>query len=170
MNSALPVFLPGSPGKKPATKACKAAVFQVANHWLALPATAILKVIASSALASQGSTTNPLALWENHPLILLELHHLIQSNARGIDQQQPFTKPHSYVVIVWSQTGERCAIPVDGLPLLLEMPLSEVQILPPHYRQIIGSIAKHMVVLPYKGTTLTILLLDLQQALYSSSQ
>lgn len=151
---------------------CKAAVFQVADQWLALPATAILKVIPFSTFTNGAMQDGKLVLWDNCPLVRLELHSLLSqrgSHATSSTEQPLLTQQltqSKYVLIAWSPTGDRCAILVDELPILLDIPLSKVQQLPPNYRQTISSIARYMVALPYKGAVLTILLLNLQQALY----
>jgi purine-binding chemotaxis protein CheW len=177
MNPALPASSPAHLNSQSQTdsqthsqthsqiEACKATVFKVADHWLALPATAILKVIPRSALA-QEEIDSELVHWENCPLLWLDLHSFLIRSATNPAEIKPAGLTQcQYVVIAWSQTGDRCAIPVDALPTLLDIPLSDVQVLPPHYRQRIGSLAKHTIVLPHKGSVLTILLLDLQQVL-----
>lgn len=164
MNSALPVFTQLTSDLH--VESCKAAIFQIADYWLALPATAILKVIPSSELTSVG-IGDKLSRWNECPLVWLDLHELL-SRSSAVDSQtreHPLSNSSNYVLIVWSPTGDRCAIPVNKLPMLLEIPLSKVQVLPPHYRHTISSIARHVVTLSHQGTVLTVLLLDLQQAL-----
>jgi hypothetical protein len=169
---------------------CKAALFKIADHWFALPATTILKIIPATALET--GTTSQLTVWDNHPLVRLDLHQLLmrtvahssqpddsssnshqyishqQASHQQASHQQASHQQASgrYVMIVWAQTGERCGIFVDELPALHELSLSEAQVLPPHYRQSIGNIAKYLVIQPHQGTVLNILLLDLQQALH----
>lgn len=165
MNPALSASTPLSSERQ--VESCRAAVFQIADHWLALPATAILKVIPASALANLGAKQDKLLLWENHPLVQLDLYSILSASAPESSLKSDYQQlnSHNYILIVWSQTGDRCAIPVDKLPILLELPLSKAQILPSHYRQTIGNIARYMIALPYQGSVLTVLLLDLQQVL-----
>lgn len=163
MNITFPLSL--QPSSVPPVESCKATIFKIAGHWLALPATTILKIIPSSAL--ENDQASKLTVWDNQPLIRLDLHDLLARTS--IDQSS--TTDHSslnsfqYIIIVWAQTGERCGIPVDELPVLHELSLSEAQVLPPHYRRSIYNIAKYLVIQPYQGTVLNILLLELQQAL-----
>ena len=172
MNTTLSV--PPQSISNPQIEVCKAAVFQVADQWLALPTTAILKVIPFSAFNNGAMQDGKLVLWDNCPLVRLELHSLLSQRSshttspseQPLLTQQLTQSKSKYVLIAWSPTGDRCAILVDELPILLDIPLSQVQQLPPNYRQTIGSIARYMVALPYKGAVLTILLLNLQQALY----
>ena len=165
MNTALPVSSRSISGSQ--IESCKATVFKVANHWLTLPATAILKVTSLSALSNGGTQDNKLMMWERQPLFRLNLHQILSrsSVSHSFEEDSP-SNQQKYVLIVWSQTGDRCAISVDERPILLEIPLSEVQLLPPHYRQTISSIAKYMVTLTNRDRDMTILLLDLQQALH----
>jgi chemotaxis signal transduction protein len=167
MNPFISASIPlSSEDLEPQVETCKAAVFQIADHWFALPATAILKVISASALADVGVQADKLFLWENHPLIQLDLHRILPAAAeRSLQHEPQWLNSRNYILIVWSQTGDRCAVAVDKLPVLLDIPLSKAQILPSHYRQTISSIAKYMIALPHKGAVLTVLLLDLQQVL-----
>ena len=166
MDTALSMSL--QPNSAPLVESCKATLFKIADHWLALPATTVLKVIPSSDL--EGSDRGNLTVWNNHPLVRLDLHQLLTRNAAisssGVEQR---LKLQQYTMIVWSQTGERCGILVDELPVLQELSLAEAQVLPPHYRQTIRNIAKYLVIQPYQGAVLNVLLLDLQQALNKAS-
>lgn len=148
-------------------ESCKAAIFQIADHWFALPATAILKIIPASALV--GAQEGKLSLWENHPLVQLDLHPILAARSSPQDKSQGLNS-HHYSLIVRSQTGDRCAISVDKLPILLEISLPKAQVLPSHYRQSISNIARYMIAVPHTGTVLTVLLLDLQQVLNKRAQ
>lgn len=166
MNPAFPKLSQSSSDSAPET--CKAALFKVANHWLALPATTILKVIPSSDLEKRRSE---LAVWNNCPLVRLHLHHLLSRSTINLTIDQAVEGEHQslqlqpYTMIVWSQIGEYCGILVDQLPVLHDLSLSEAQVLPLHYRRMIHNLAKYMVIQPYQGVALNVLLLDLQQAL-----
>lgn len=144
---------------------CKATVFKIAEHWFALPATAILKIIPSSVL--ENNTAHKLTVWNNQPLVRLDLHQLLTRTSvhRSSQLDNSCLNSCQYMMIVWSQTGERCGIPVDELPTLHELSLSTAQVLPAHYRQSICNIAKYLVIHPHQGIALNVLLLDLQQAL-----
>lgn len=157
MNTAFPLSL--QPDSVPPVVSCKAALFKIAEHWLALPATTILKIIPASALAND--QTSKLTVWDNQPLVRLDLHQLLARTA----PPSPLDDSRPYIMIVWSQTGECCGIPVDELPVLQDLPLSKAQVLPAHYRQSIYGIAKYLVIQPNQGVNFNILLLDLQQAL-----
>ncbi|HEY9878755.1 MAG TPA: hypothetical protein V6D29_09885 [Leptolyngbyaceae cyanobacterium] len=146
-------------------ESCKATLFKIADHWFALPTTAILKVFPSSIL--NGQPKSDLLIWDNRPLVQLNLHKILARKSIGHSsgQDAAFLKDQPYTMLVWSQTGERCSIPVEELPVIQNLALSDAQVLPPHYRQSIYNIAKYMVIHPYKGTAANVLLLDLQQAL-----
>lgn len=162
MNTTLPMS--AGLNSNPPVEACKAAILRIADHWLALPVTALLKVTPAAALPNAEIMAGHLSLWNDRPLVGLNLHQLLGPHTPAADDQSPMDS-HTYLVIAWSQTGDRCAIPVDTLPMLLDLPLAQAQLLPPHYRQTIKNIARYMVVLPHQGSVLKVLLLDLQQAL-----
>lgn len=164
MNTTLPMS--AALNSNPSVEPCKAAILRVADHWLALPVTALLKVTSATTLPNTEILAGQLSLWDDRPLVGLDLHQLLAClNTPAADEPPQEMNPHPYVVIAWSQTGDRCAIPVDTLPILLDLPLAQAQLLPPHYRQTIKNIARYMVVLPHQGSVVTVLLLDLQQAL-----
>ncbi|MCG8363158.1 MAG: hypothetical protein MJA27_07485 [Pseudanabaenales cyanobacterium] len=150
---------------------CKVVVFQILGHWLALPTSAVLKITRLPTPVNGGVEANGLTMWNNCPLVFLDLHALLAPK----QYQLPPPESHSsgclrFVIIAQSQATEPCAIPVDKPPTLMEIPLSEIQILPPHYHQVIGGIAGHVAVLPHQGSILNILLLNLQQALNKTLQ
>lgn len=162
MNIALPSLQPSS---VLSVETCKATIFKIVGHWFALPATTILKVVPLSAL--RDDAISKLTVWDNRPLVRLDLHQLLTHTADDRSSNandRVLNLPH-YMIIVWSQTGERCGIPVDELPVLNDLCLTEAQVLPPHYRQSIGYIAKYMVIHSYQGGTKNVLLLDLQRSL-----
>lgn len=153
------------PSQTKPIESCQATLFKVADHWLALPTTAIVKVFPSSTVDSQQQSE--LLVWNNRPLVRLNLHRVLSRNSIDRPSARGYASLESspYTLMVGSQTGERCSIPVDEMPVLQVLSLSDAQVLPPHYRQAIYNLAKHMVIHSYQGIAINILLLDLQQAL-----
>lgn len=164
MNTAFSI--PAQPEPILSVTSCQAMVFKIADHWLALPAKMVFKVIPSSSLDIQPGSE--LAVWNHLPLVQLNLHRILDRShvdrSTGI-KYSSLQLPLSYTMIVWCQTGERCIIPVDELPVLQELSLSEAHALPPAYQRSISNLAHYMVIHTAQKTTLNILLLDLQQAL-----
>lgn len=147
----------------PPVASCQAVIFRVANQHLALPAMAVLKILPATDFNAADLTCGTLTLWEDCPLIWLNLHSLL--NRHSADRAAAPPSPR-FVIVVWSPTGDRCAIPVDELPVLLEIPLAQAQVIPSHHRSTLGSVARYLVILPHQNANLPLLLLDLQQALH----
>lgn len=144
--------------------ACQAAIFEIAGHWLALPAIAITKVLPSAALSSNGREGG-LKLWKNHPVDYLDLETILASAADLSGPEPASTPGGQYVLMVGLPGGKHCAIPVHRLPMIESIQLSTAQVIPSHYRQTIHNIAEYMVVRSKQDSASTILLLDVQQAL-----
>ncbi|HEY9657901.1 MAG TPA: chemotaxis protein CheW [Allocoleopsis sp.] len=143
---------------------CKAVILKISTHLFALPTTAIVKIVSA---ASVSQSHHSITLWENTPLLLLDLHQLLGVAPPQLENPTAEGKDlKSYLVITRTSSFDRCAITVDELPIFENIPLSKVQALSPYHYRLMGSIAKHRVILPYKGVSSTILLLDLQHALY----
>ena len=154
-------------------ESCKVVAFQIRDHWLALPTPAVLKIARLPTSTNGGAELEGLTVWNNSPLAFLDLHSLLE--AKQNKQSLPPANWSSeyllrFVIIAQSQVTEPCAIPVDAPPTLMEIPLSEIKMLPSHYHQAIGGIAEHIAVLSHQGSALSILLLNLQQALNRSLQ
>jgi hypothetical protein len=152
---------------------CRAIVFTIAGHWLALPLAAVLKVVPAAAIGKQ-DPLQPLIYLDNKPILRLNLHECLSSipgNSAVNDVKLP-SQPGQFFLMVGLQAQISWAIPVDEAPNLMELPLSAIHLLPSVYRQSIQNIAYHSAVLVNKlanGSTnqtvqQTILLLDLQQA------
>lgn len=164
----MPTFLSVSPQPQAqaASEICKAVLLNISDHLFALPATAILKIVSSSA---HHQPQQRLPLWEGHPLILLDLHQLLRNAASDrLSAPAHSSRPNlkRYQVITRTATLDYCAIEVDELPTFQDIALSQVQALSPYHYRLLGSIARHQVTLPYKGVASTVLLLELQHALY----
>lgn len=66
-----------------------------------------------------------------------------------------------YLVIVKNTTGELYGIPVAETPVLIEVPLSMIRVLPESYRRADTlEVASHVAVIPQEGAPLTVFLLD----------
>jgi purine-binding chemotaxis protein CheW len=151
---------------------CRAVVFTVANHYLALPLAAVLKVVPRSAVQHNYSDNQPMVYLESQPLTLLNLHACLSaipsSNlAIAANPSVNLSSPRvsGQLLLITGLAGyPQWAIPVDQPPTLMELPLSTVRLLPPTYRQRIHNIACHVAVLTNSQELLTLLLLNLKQA------
>lgn len=162
------------PQSQPAsqTESYKVVAFHISGHWLALPTSAVLKITRFPTGVNNGVEGVRLKIWNNSPLVYLNLHSLLSPK-----QNQLFPIPDGQtsgsselVIIARSRAAETCAIPVTQSPTLMEIPVSDIKVLPPHYHQAIQGIAEHVAVLSHQGSVLNILLLNLQQALDKTLQ
>lgn len=138
---------------------------KISSYLLALPASAILKIVPFSSLSRVEA--GRFALWQEKPIFLLDLHQLLcPPEAQTATHLANSCHSAKFAVIAHSKTTDRFAVPVDELPMVQEISLSNVQTLSAHHYRLMGGIAKHIVVSTYRGTNATLLLLDLQHALY----
>jgi purine-binding chemotaxis protein CheW len=95
--------------------------------------------------------------------------HVGDGEVTVVDLYQRFFKfnppshfdPGGYLVIVKNTTGELYGIPVPDTPTLVEVPLSQIRVLPESYRRADTlEVASHVAVLPQDAAPLTIFLLD----------
>jgi hypothetical protein len=160
------------------TETCKAIVFNIAGHVLALPVAAIFKVIRASIVFYTNLGDSRLIHMENQALPILDLHLFLSqirpsynnsyTQASSSSQEEFLVLVRSRSVSLGSRQENLSAIPVDEPPILMDLPLSNAYMLPLSHRKKMGDIATHVVVIPYQGANITIMLLDLQQALAAS--
>lgn len=168
-----PIYSPAERSSE--SEICRAVVFAVANHYLALPLTSVLKVVPRSMVQHNSSENQPLVYLENQPLALLNLHACLAAlpgSSAAIAATRSASLSSSglsgQLFLIAGLAGyPQWAIPVDQPPTLMELPLSTVRLLPPAYRQQIHNIACHVAVLSDSQESqelLTLLLLNLKQA------
>lgn len=151
----------------PTVETCKSVVFKVARHLLAIPVTAVFKVIRSSSIYSSNLGENKLIHLEERTLPLIDLHPLLSAVKPDNDLQDAFDsegETETFLVLAKSSYGNLVAIVVDEPPVLMDLSLSQIYALPAFQQQNIGSVASHVAIVPYKHHHLSVLLLDLQQA------
>ncbi|MDJ0718274.1 MAG: hypothetical protein QNJ54_29285 [Prochloraceae cyanobacterium] len=147
---------------------CKAIVFEIAGHLLALPVSAVFKVIRSSIVFCTTLGNRKLVHVEDTAFPILDLHHFLsQVRPDRYDEykKQFLSTQEQFLVLARLYRTNLCAIPVDDPPSLMKLPLSSTYMLPPSYREKIGDLASHVTIVPYQDSTISVMLLDLQQAL-----
>lgn len=154
----------------PKTETCRAIVFKIAGHLLALPVQSVFRVISTSFLTSSNVGGTKLVHLDNKTLPILNLHQLLAhikpsnsvvTNSLSLNQQQ-------FLLLAHSQPGKLSAIVVDEPPTLREISLTNTYLLPHSYQANIEKIATHVAVIPDKNANTTILLLDLEKATIKS--
>jgi purine-binding chemotaxis protein CheW len=138
------------------TPSLKLIVFSIGTLNLGLRIESVYKVVDRTPVYSSGL---------NH----VGVTHLGDSEVTVVDLYQRFFKSnptlesHSsgYLVLVKNTTGELYGIPVAKTPILMEVPLPELRIVPESYRRADTlEVASHVAVIPQEGTPLTVFLLD----------
>jgi len=169
-------------------KKVRVIVFKIAKYWLALPMKVVLKVRNFPSNIKESSRDNRLINLDNRTLTLLPLKPILvkpskaklplakrlQETATVTKYPTELSNVGEFLIIVKTPGGEACAIPVDKLPTMIDLPLSTIQKLPDSYSQsyLLG-MANYVAVwqlLKGKATgkqaeKLTIFLLDLERAL-----
>lgn len=153
------------------TETCKAIVISIANHLLALPVTVVFKVIRSSLVYSSNLGENKLIHIEEQALPLIDLHPMLVNVKPNNEPEQSIyltSEEEKFLVLVKSDLGKLVAIVVDEPPTLIDLSLSHIYGLPVSQQQNLGNIASHIAIVPHQNSHLTVMLLDVQQALLTS--
>lgn len=140
-------------------ESCKAVVFTIANHRLALPISAILKVVHCSPALSDSIHNKELILFDNQPLTLIDLYPLLTQTSATMQARSPLG-----CLLIAQAHQELYAISVDQPPILQELALADIQPLPTAYSKAIDHIASHFALVNQHDAPHKILLLDLYQA------
>ncbi|HAJ58391.1 MAG TPA: chemotaxis protein CheW [Cyanobacteria bacterium UBA8543] len=144
------------PNARQVTPSLKLIVFGIGSLNLALPIESVYKVVNHTPVYGSG-------------LNAVGVAHVGDGEVTVVDLYQQFFKASSfkestqiaYLVIVKNTLGELYGIPITDTPILLEVPLSQIRVLPESYRQAdtLG-VASHVAVIPQEASPLTIFLLD----------
>lgn len=161
-----PPSLPATPSRAIELPSCPAIAFQIAEQWLAIPYAALLRVVHRSAV-NWNRQSESIAYLGKQPLAILNLHSVLTNVHQNAQHQQdsiesPANSP--FLVIAALETT-LVGIPVNQLPILLELPLSSSQALPLTYYNAIQGIASHVISVPPIGP---VLLLNLRAGMSQS--
>lgn len=137
-----------------AQKLLKLIVFEMGSLNLALPIDSVYKVLNYTPI--YGSGINQVGVT-----------HVGEFEVTVVDLYQRFFKSIStketggYLVLVQNTTGELYGIPVAETPVLMEVSLSQVRVLPESYRRADTlDVASHVAVIPQETAPLTVFVLD----------
>jgi chemotaxis signal transduction protein len=137
-------------------KSLKLIVFEIGSLNLALPIESVFKILNYTPI--YGSGVNQVGIT-----------HVGDFEVTVVDLYRRFFKsshPHeyfsgNYLVVVQNKTGELYGIPVADTPILMEVPSSQIRILPESYRRADTlDVASHVAVIPQETASLTVFLLD----------
>lgn len=134
----------------------KALIFSIDSLNLALRIESVYKVL--NAIPIYGSGLNGVGIVHmgDREITVLDLRQQLLQSPRS---NTSFSG--DYLVIVQNTTGELYGIPTETVPILIDIPLSNIRILPESFRHAdtLG-IASHVAVVSQSETTLTLFLLD----------
>lgn len=153
------------------TEICKAIIITIAGHLLAIPVSTVYKVIRSSLDYSTdniGTNEFKLVNLDDRVLPVIDLHNILAKIKPSNNLEYTFqslSNEDKFFVLAKSNQGKISAIYVDTPPTLMDLPLKNTYLLPSYEQNNIGHIASHIAVVPFQQSNLTILLLDIQQAL-----
>ncbi|MEQ9670225.1 chemotaxis protein CheW [Coleofasciculus sp. G2-EDA-02] len=140
------------------TQALKLIHFTLGKLYLALPIESVYKILNRAPV--HGSGMNQVGVT-----------HSGEEDITVIDLYQRFFKESlpeaatggGYLVTMQNQVGEIYGIPVAEAPILIDVPLSAIRLLPESYRRSdTVNIARHVAVIPQDSGTKTIFLLDIE--------
>lgn len=141
------------------TETGKFIVFKIADYLLALPIANVLKVINYPPGNNRDLNTAGLVQIGSHAIALLDLHQLLGDRTPDPTWYAPF------LLIAQVDQKELCAIPVDEPPNLVELSKDSIRALPHSYHQnALLDFVSYGAMLSESGKTLTIFLLDINQA------
>ena len=141
----------------------KMIVFTVGTFNLALPIEIVYKVLNQIPVYGSGLNGVGIAHVGDLEVTVIDLHRqLFQSSI--INE----TAKKGYLLILHSKSTDLYGIPVASVPVLMDLPLASIRVLPESYRSgDILQMATHVCYLPEEETPLTIFLVNPEQMLQS---
>ncbi len=138
-------------------------VFSVENLNLALPIESVYKVFNQAPIYGSGIRSVGVTHVEDREITVVDLYRrFFQTNPMGEAQEK------SYLILVQNTRRELYGIPVADTPVLMEVPLSAIRVLPESYRRADTiDLASHVAIIPQASASLTVFVLDVDLLLPS---
>lgn len=137
-------------------KLIKLIVFTIGNLKFSLPIERVYKILNSTSIYGSGTNQVGIAHISDREITVIDLHRRF-FKASSVNESES----NGYLVILQNTTGELYGIPVAEAPILMDVPLSTIRVLPESYRQADTlEIARHVAVIPQGEGALTVFLLD----------
>ena len=141
-----------------ATASVKLIVFTIGNLNLALPIESVYKILNRTPVYGSGTKQVGVSHIGDREITVIDLYRRFFKSSQPEELNQ-----RGYLVTVQSKTGEVYGIPVADTPVLMDVAVSAIRILPESYRNAdTVDIARHVAVIPKDETSLTIFLLDIE--------
>ncbi len=143
-------------------KSLKLLVFPVGKLMLSLPVDEVEKVINLPELYSSGLNSLAVAHGDDGEIVAIDLHKKLFNISAVPDSQEQ----NAYLVIAQNTMDEKFGIIVTQTPSIIDVPLSDVRVLPQSYRQADTlEIASHVVIFKNDNQSLTIFIIDSDRVL-----
>lgn len=134
----------------------KLIVFRLGGLHLALPIESVYKVVNRTPVYGSGLSSIGVAHVGDGEVTVVDLYRRFFKS----DEYDEF-ESSNYLAIVRHKTGELYGIPVAETPILMEVPLSMIRVLPESYRRADTlEVASHVAVIPQEAAQLTVFVLD----------
>lgn len=129
MQTSLATALDSPSPKTPIAALVRFVVFEVGHLTLALPISAVAKVVNLGTIQGSGQSAWGVVTLGDQPYTVIDLHQYLFKSPLS-PQQTP-----GYLVLTALAMGELLGIPVVETPALVDVPSDRVRLLPPAYRQ-----------------------------------
>ena len=137
-------------------KPIKLIVFTIGKLNFSLPIETVYKILNSTTVYGSGTNQVGVTHIGDREITVIDLHQRF-FKASSINESES----NGYLVILQNTTGELYGIPVAEAPILMDVPLSTIRVIPESYRQADTlEIARHVAVIPQGEGSLTVFLLD----------
>lgn len=140
----------------------KLVIFTIGKLTLGLPIKQVQKVVKYNRVHGSGLSHVNLTHLEEQEVAVIDLHQkLFKVSLR----EQ--SRTNGYFIITKPVIGESLGIMVTEIPILLDVPLSQIRTLPESYRHADTlAIASHVGIIPQSDqTTITVFILDLEKVI-----
>ncbi|MFP5271283.1 chemotaxis protein CheW [Coleofasciculus sp.] len=140
------------------TQVLKFIHFTLGKLYLALPIESVYKILNRAPVHGSGMNQVGVTHSGEEDITVIDLYQ------RFFKESLPeAAKGGGYLVTMQNQIGEIYGIPVAEAPILIDVPLSAIRLLPESYRRSdTVNIARHVAVIPQDSGTKTIFLLDVE--------
>ncbi len=140
-------------------KIVKLLIFTVEKLNLALPIAAVKKVINHTFVYSSGLGYVAVTHVEDQEITVIDLHKKLFNSPQMIKSET-----RGYLILANNSTGEFFGVWTPQTPSLLDIPLSQIRLLPESYRRADTlAIASHVTVIQEQEKSLTVFILDVDQ-------
>lgn len=139
-------------GKNESTELLRLVVFNVADYWLGMPISSVIKVIPCPPMVSNNNQGISMIRIGHHSITVVDLY--FRFNKQTIPDPQ-------FLILTFTSRREVFAIPTDRVPGMVEVPLESIVPLPPSYRQVDAlGLASHIAVVEQEEEVFSIYLLE----------